>query len=110
MIPRDGLRVRFHVVRDDQRLHLELDHDGYAKEQPIVVADDLSRIQFTLENRTGGAHETGLSIAGLPAGEFTVSVDRKIVATVRGSDGEAKVGLPVGEGPSAQVTISRTAR
>ena len=110
VIPRDGLRVRLHVVRDDQRLHLVLDHDGYAKEQPIVVADDLSRIQFTLENRTGRAHEAGLTIAGLPAGEFTVSVDRKIVATVRGSDGEAKVGLPVGEGPSAQVTISRTAR
>jgi hypothetical protein len=68
VIPRDGLRVRFHVMRGDQRLHLELDHDGYAKEQPIVVADDLSRIQFTLENRTGGAHTTGLSIAGLPAG------------------------------------------
>ena len=71
VIPRDGLRVRFHVIRGDQRLHLELDHDGYAKEQPIVVADDLSRIQFTLENRTGGAHTTGLSIAGLPAGQGT---------------------------------------
>ena len=53
VIPRDGLRVRFHVVRDDQRLHLELDHDGFAKEQPIVVSDALDRIQFVVENRTG---------------------------------------------------------
>ena len=39
VIPRDGLRVRFHVVRDEQRLHMELDHDGFAKEQPVVVSD-----------------------------------------------------------------------
>jgi hypothetical protein len=87
-----------------------LDHDGYAKEQPIVFADDLSRVQFTLENRTGGAHETGLMVAGLPAGEFTVSVDRKTVATVRGSDKETRVVLPVGDGPTTQVTIARVVR
>ncbi|HEX2457343.1 MAG TPA: DUF5695 domain-containing protein [Vicinamibacterales bacterium] len=110
VIPRDGLRVRFHVVRDAQRLHMMLDHDGYAKEQPIVFADDLSRVQFTLENRTGGAHETGLRVAGLPAGEFTVSVDRKTVATVRGSDKETRVVLPVGDGATTQVTIARAVR
>ncbi len=38
IVPRDGLRVRFHVIRDEQRLHLELDHDGFAKERAIVVA------------------------------------------------------------------------
>jgi hypothetical protein len=31
--------VRFHVIRGDQRVHLTLDHDGFAKEQPIVVAE-----------------------------------------------------------------------
>ena len=48
VIPRDGLPVRFHVVRGDQRAHLILDHDGFAREQPIVVAEDLSRIEFVL--------------------------------------------------------------
>ena len=51
VIPRDGLRARFHVIRGDQRLHMELTGDGYAKEQPIVVNDALTKIQFTLENR-----------------------------------------------------------
>jgi hypothetical protein len=51
VVPRDGLRVRFHVIRDGQRLHMELDHDGYAKERPIVVADDLSSVRFVVENR-----------------------------------------------------------
>ena len=61
--------------RRDDSVHLVLDHDGFAKEQPVTVADDLSRVQFVLENRGGGAHATGLSVAGLPAGDYAVSVD-----------------------------------
>jgi hypothetical protein len=106
VIPRDGLRVRFHVIRGAQRFHMELDHDGYAKEQPIVVNDDLSRIQFTLENRTGGAHQTGLSIAGLPAGEYEVAVDGKRVVTVNGTQ-PSVVTLAVGAAASARITIRR---
>jgi hypothetical protein len=106
VIPRDGLRVRFHVMRGDQRFHMELDHDGYAREQPIVVSDDLSRIQFTLENRTGGAHKTGLTIAGLPAGDYTVAVDGLVAATVKGAQANT-VTLPVAGAASSRVTISR---
>jgi hypothetical protein len=102
VIPRDGLRVRFHALLGNQRLHLELDHDGFAKEQPIVIATDLSRIEFVVENRTGGAHETGLSISGLPAG-YRISVEGKEV----GADNESGLmKLPVG-GASVRVTIER---
>ena len=105
VIPRDGLRVRFHVVRDAQRLHMELDHDGFAKEQPIVVSDDLSRIQFTLENRTGGAHTTGLSIEGLPAGEYEVRIDATHVDGIAGGQSKT-VMLPV-SGTAVSVSIVR---
>jgi hypothetical protein len=104
VIPRDGLRVRFHVIRGNQRLHLELDHDGFAKEQPIVVNDDLSRIQFTVENRVGRVHTTGLSIEGLPAGEYRIDVDGRTVQTLR--EPSASVTLPVGADGS-RVTIVR---
>jgi hypothetical protein len=105
VIPRDGLRVRFHVIRGDQRLHLELDHDGFAKEQPIVVADDLSRIEFTLENRTGGAHTTGLSIEGLPSGEYQVRVNGQ---RVRNADGARVQQLPLPvNGAAVRVEIVR---
>jgi len=60
------------------------DHNGYAKQQPVVVADDGSRIQFTLENRTGGAHETGLRIAVLPAGEYAVAIGNRKIGAIRG--------------------------
>lgn len=107
VLARDGLRVRFHVVRDDQRLHLLLDHDSFSKDQPVVVADDLSRVQFTLENRTGGAHETTLSLAGLPAGDYSVAIDGKTVTTVKGSPVAVRVPLPVSAAATAQVTIAR---
>jgi hypothetical protein len=105
VIPRDGLRVRFHVIRGDQRLHLELDHDGFAKEQPVVVSDDLSRIQFTVENRTGGAHTTGLSIEGLPLGEYDVLAGGKKVGTVSGSRIQL-LSLPV-SGTAVRVEITK---
>jgi hypothetical protein len=105
VIPRDGLRVRFHVVRGDQRVHLELDHDGFAKEQPIAVADDLSRIAFTVENRTGGKHTTGLTIAGLPAGSFNVILDGRRVSTLSAGRTE-RIALPIA-GATVSVRIQR---
>jgi len=107
VMPRDGLRVRVHVVRDQQRLHMELDHDGFAKEQPVVISDSLDRVQFTLENRTGGVHETGLWIAGLPQGNYTVSVDGRAAGTLTGTPRQTRVALPVGAAPSSQISITR---
>jgi Family of unknown function (DUF5695) len=107
VVPRDGLRVRFHVIRGEQRLHLALDHDGFAADRPVVVADDLSRIEFVLENRSGGAHRTGLTVAGLPAGDYRVTVDGTAVAAVGGGRDRRRVALPVGSSPSSRVTINR---
>jgi hypothetical protein len=101
VIPRDGLRVRFHVMRGDQRLHLELDHDGFAKEQPVVVAADLSRVSFTVENRSGGAHTTGLSISG-PASEYRVLVDGREVGRHTGA---AIVQLPISASATSRVEL-----
>ncbi len=101
IVPRDGLRVRFHVVRDAQRLHLQLDHDGFAKEQPIVVADDLSRIELTVENRTGGAHATGLSIEGL-TGSYRLIVDGKDLGAAT-----ALVSVPMSAASTTRVRIER---
>ena len=109
VVPRDGLRIRFHVVRGDQRLHLVLDHDGYAKEQPIVVADDLSRIEFVLENRAGAPHRTGLTVSGLPAGEYTVTVDGRPAGTIQGAHDEERVTLPLDGSATSTVVLVRRA-
>lgn len=105
VVPRDGLRVRFHVIRDAQRLHMELDHDGFAKEQAVVVSDTLDRIEFVVENRTGGKHATGLSIAGLPDGQYAVTVDGREVGKLSGGTERTNVALPIA-GASARVVIA----
>jgi hypothetical protein len=107
VIPRDGLRARLDVVRDGQRLHVELDHDGFARGGRIAVKDDLSRIAFTLENRTGGAHTTELTLAGLPDGKFTVTVAGTAVTVNSAGGRHVTVVLKVPAAVSTPVTIER---
>src|SRR5437763_15560189 len=35
VIPKDGLRARFHIMRDNQRIHILVDRDGFAKDKPV---------------------------------------------------------------------------
>ena len=73
VVPKDGLRARFDVVLGSNRLQLSTDRDGFARDRPIVFDQQLRRIAFTLENRGGAAHDTSISVHGLPAGTYTVS-------------------------------------
>jgi len=74
VIPRDGVRQRFHAVIGGRRLHLALDRDGFAGEQPLVLSRALDRTSFTLESRAPQKHETILTVEGLPPGVYTVAV------------------------------------
>jgi hypothetical protein len=108
VIPRDGLRARFHVVRDDQRLHMELMGDGFAKEQPIMVNDGLTKLRFTLENRAKAAHEGQFEISGLPVGNYNVTVDGKAASLeIADSKKSQVVKLPIGEAATAKVAIDK---
>jgi hypothetical protein len=106
VIPRDGLRKRFHLLGGARRLHLLLDRDGFAAEEPIVVDDALRSVEFTLENRTHDAHVTVVRLAGLPAGRYDVQVDGERVCTAALTGGDwAQVRLEVGAGPACRVGI-----
>jgi hypothetical protein len=107
VIPRDGLRVRFHAVRGTERLHLELERDGFASERPVILRDDLARIEFTLENRTGDRHDTRLTVSGLSAGRYDIAVDGRTVSTIQGGDTAQRVRLPMGDGPASRVVIAQ---
>ena len=75
VVPRDGLRQRFAAIiadpkdpkRNVRRFKLKLDRDGFAPDQNIVTDKSLRKVAFTLENRTGDEHATGLWLS-LPAG------------------------------------------
>jgi hypothetical protein len=107
VIPKDGLRVRFHVLRGPQRLHLLLARDGFSAGQPISFDDALHRITFALENRGGGRHETTIQIAGLPPGTYQVAVQDRLLQTLTSRDGEeqqVRVGM---DSNGASITLTR---
>jgi hypothetical protein len=65
--PRDGLRRRFDIIISDvalpfpediRRLKVELGRDGFAADGLVVLDKTLSRISFTVENRTADTHRT----------------------------------------------------
>ncbi len=72
IIPRDGVRKRFYAVLGEQRLQLELDRDGFAEGQPIIIDKNLTRLRCALENRTKDAHTTLLKVT--PTGNASYEV------------------------------------
>lgn len=79
VIPRDGVRIRFWLIDDEQRVGIELDRDGFKKEYPIIVNKKRDRIEFVLENRTANKHQTRLTIAAKGSEKWIMKVDKKIV-------------------------------
>ena len=110
VVPRDGVRMRFDAVLPDPRvpwrragrLGLEVDRDGFAEGEPIEVDKGLDRIAFTLENRTGAAHRTHLSIS-MPYGTgYALVQDGTPVVLERTNswDYPWRAELPMTSGPS----------
>lgn len=112
VIPRDGVRRRFHFIKDNTRFHMSLDRDGFAKEIPVVFLDDLSTIEFSMENRSGSTHTTELTLLGLPSGSYIVSADgRKVETATIEKKSELVIRLPVPVGSKiVDVLIKRTRR
>lgn len=100
VIPRDGLNQRVHFLNVAPPLHLLLERDGFAAEAEVRVAHDLSELSFHLENRVASAHTSILTIKGLPAGEYDLTVDSVDQGTVAAQEGqEAPFEIPL-QGPA----------
>jgi cyclophilin family peptidyl-prolyl cis-trans isomerase len=108
--PRDGLRQRFDAIIGDskspgasiQRLKMELDRDGFAAERAIVTDPSLHKITFSLENRTGDEHTTGLCLSVPSGSSYSVLQDgNKVALAPTGNwDYPLLAGLKVSQRPS----------
>lgn len=108
VVPKDGVRTRFHVMRGTQKFHLFFERDGLAKDQPVTFDDSLSQVAFTVENRSGDKHTAGLRMSGLPAGTYQVAVGNRNLTTFTVQAGEEKsVTLPVEGTSGVKVSIRR---
>ncbi len=87
VVPRDGLRKRFHAVTPDNRITMELDRDGFAAEKPIRVNNDFGQIAFELENRTNNIHKTNLTVRSSRVKSIFIRVDSQSIPGTKSSDG-----------------------
>ncbi len=108
VVPKDGLRSRFHIVLGSARVQMELDRDGFAESQPVAFDDSISDVKFIVENRAGNQHETVLHLRGMPAGSYQVSSDGGSISAFSIHNGEAQdVKIPVGAGNATHVSLVR---
>jgi hypothetical protein len=82
---KDGCRQRLHVLRNDRRLHMILNRDGFAADQPVRIDHALRDVRFTLENRFQDAHTTVLELSGLPGRVVVEGLPAKITTIPTGS-------------------------
>ena len=105
VIPLDGVRQRFHAVLGGRRLHLALDRDGFAAEQPLQVSRALDRFAFALESRAPVRHEATLAIEGLPPGQYSAAAGG-VFRPFRAEDKRpARIQLPVEPAQATPVRI-----
>jgi hypothetical protein len=104
VIPKDGLRQRFHMLHINPKLHMCLDRDGFDK---ILVNDVQDKIEFILENRTGDAHLTELTIKGLQPVEYILIVEGLEQARFTTSEDITTVNIPVNINATCSILIRK---
>ena len=99
--PRDGVFKRLNLITEE--LHLELDRDRYLG---ATVSSAKNYLGFTLQNQTGDAHTTHLTLSGFAAGTYDVTVAGGAAPPLTVTAGQpAVVALSIGAGATAAVVI-----
>jgi hypothetical protein len=104
VIPKDGVRRRFHALIGGRKLHVTLHSDRFARGKPIVLDESLSTVRFELESGDSAAHVTRLSLRASSGSGYRVQVGDKILTAGAKPDEEISVDLPV-EGAASTVRI-----
>ena len=99
--PTDGVFKRLNMI--SQKLSFSLNRDRYTG---ATVSSANNYLGFTLQNQTGDAHTTTLTVVGLAAGTYPVSVGGTSAASVTAASGKPTViSLSVGTAATSAVLI-----
>ncbi len=108
VVPKDGLRKRFHALIGGRKLHLELDRDGFAAGRAVELRPDLAEAAFDLENRTADDHTTVLKLWGTAPGTYEVLSNGARVGTAAlDSLFERTVPVPVAASGPCRIVVRR---
>jgi hypothetical protein len=100
VVPKDGVRRRFHALIGGRKLHVSLDSDRFAKRKAIAVNESLSEIRFDLESDNPAAHMARLRLSDGAGGRYSVRVAGQTVSPANESGAE-RFDLPVTRGSAA---------
>jgi hypothetical protein len=81
VVPLDGIRRRFHALLANATLHVMLDADRFASNQPIVLNSDLSGITLQIESDNPGAHVIPLHLSTSVAESYSITANSVVVAS-----------------------------
>jgi hypothetical protein len=99
--PKDGVFKRLNMI--SQKLYVELDRDRYGG---ATVSASNDYLGFTLENQTGDAHTTNVTVDGLAAGIYSVDVDGTTASMITATSGAVtQIALSVGAGATHTVSV-----
>jgi len=109
VIPLDGVRRRFHAMLNTSTLHMVLDNDRFAANQPLSCTDDQSLLTFQMESEVTTAHTATLHLTVTMPGLYTINNNHGLVTTTNLVAGqEAAISLPMDASATAQpFTITR---
>jgi hypothetical protein len=109
VIPKDGLRQRFHAMLDEGEVHLTLEKDRFAAGEPIVFDVKSSKIQFRIESDSPTKHSARLFLSSLQPGKWEVLTGHGVIAHFEARPSEKTfVDLPIEYAPPVLFTIQRS--
>ena len=109
VIPKDGLRRRFHAFLGEYKVHMIFDVDHFAAARPIELKEDLSEIRFRTESNNPKDHLATLRLSGLTPGSYSLRAGAKLVDTFQIAEGiESRIEVPINQVTKQHVfTIAR---
>jgi hypothetical protein len=105
--PKDGLRRKLYYRNGSNKIDIELNRDGFAKDRPVIIEPSGKTLQFALENRTGDAHASQINIAGL-TGNYEVKLNGKTIQQLNLNGNGAIITIPVATKGMTTVMLNRS--
>jgi hypothetical protein len=105
VIPWDGVR-RYLAFPRKNRFEMRLVTNGFSKGKPVTVAEDFSRLSFTVEPRGARGVQT-IEFRSLPKGEWTVWTKGRKDVRFRSSGARAAVTFPLAGEEIVEIVRSR---
>ena len=107
IILKDGLRTRLYYRYGRSAMDVTLDRDGFAKDQPVKIAPATGNLRAVIENRSGDAHTTTLTIKGFPAGTYRMITGNKQTAGIEVNGHEQQLAIAMGKNALMIVLLER---